>query len=149
MFSEPLYNRFHDLSCFLLVTGVQGDKNSYKLRTRRIKDIRRVQFLEEQKSKPTWHPSSNSSNFDGLKDWVECSPMVRKTWVQSQVASYQRLLKWYLILPYLTLSNIRYVSRVKSSNPRKGVVPSPTPWRISYWKGSLLVALNYGRQLYN
>ena len=23
--------------------------------------------------------------------WVECSPMIRETWVQSQVASYQRL----------------------------------------------------------
>ena len=35
---------------------------------------------------------------------VECSPMVRKTWVQSQVESYQRFLKWYLIPPCLTLS---------------------------------------------
>ena len=26
---------------------------------------------------------------------------------------YQRLLKWYLIHPCLTLGNIRYVSRVK------------------------------------
>ena len=26
-----------------------------------------------------------------LAKWVECSPMVRETWVQSQVASYQRL----------------------------------------------------------
>ena len=34
---------------------------------------------------------------------------------------------WYLIL-----SNIRYVSRVKWSNPGKGVVPSPTPWCSSY-----------------
>ena len=78
----------------------------------------------------------------------ECSPMVRKTWIQSQVASYERLLKWYLMLPCLTLSNIRYVSRVKLSNPRKGVAPSPTPQCSSYWKGSLLVALDYGRQLY-
>ena len=28
----------------------------------------------------------------------------------------------------VTLSNIRYVSRVKWSNPGKGVAPSPTPW---------------------
>ena len=35
--------------------------------------------------------------------------------------------KWYLIPPYLTLSIIRYVSRVKWSNPEKGVAPSPTP----------------------
>ena len=26
-----------------------------------------------------------------LAYWVECSPMARKTWIQSQVASYQRL----------------------------------------------------------
>ena len=79
--------------------------------------------------------------------WVECSPMVRETWFQSQVTSHQRLLKWFLIPPCLTLSNIRYVSRVKWSNPGKGVVPSPTP-RSTSRKGSLLVALDYGRQLY-
>ena len=73
--------------------------------------------------------------------------MARETWVQSQVASYQRFLKWYLIPPCLTLSNIRYVSRVKWSNPGKGVAPSPTPQCNSDWKGSLLVALDYGRQL--
>ena len=39
--------------------------------------------------------------------------MIRETWVQSQVESYQQLLKWYLIPPCLTLSNIWYVSRVK------------------------------------
>ena len=44
--------------------------------------------------------------------------------------------------------NIRYVSRVKWSNPGKWVAPSPTPRCSSYWKGSPLVALDYGRQLY-
>ena len=44
-----------------------------------------------------------------------------------QVASYQRLLKWNLIPPCLTLSNIRYVSRVKWSKSGKEVVTSPTP----------------------
>ena len=39
-----------------------------------------------------------------LAKWVECSPIVWETWVQSQVASYQRLLKWHLIPPCLTLS---------------------------------------------
>ena len=53
-----------------------------------------------------------------------------------------------MIPPCLTLSNIRYVLRVKWSNPGKGLVPSPTPQCGSYWKGSLLVALDYGRQLY-
>ena len=83
-----------------------------------------------------------------LAKWVECSPMVRETCVHFQVHSSQRLLKWYLIHPWLTLSNIRYVSRVKRSNPGKGIAPSPTPRCSSYWKGSLLVALDYGRQLY-
>ena len=55
--------------------------------------------------------------------WVECSPIVRDTGVQFQVASYQRLLKWYLIPPCLTLSIIRYVSREKWSNPGKELRP--------------------------
>ena len=38
--------------------------------------------------------------------------------------------------------------RVKWSNLEKGVAPSPTPQCSSYQKGSLLVALDYGRQLY-
>ena len=73
--------------------------------------------------------------------------MARKAWVQSQVESYQRLKKWYLMPPCLTLSIIRYESRVKWSNPGKGVAPSPTPLCSSYGKGSLRVTLDYGRQL--
>ena len=49
---------------------------------------------------------------------------------------------------YTTLSNIRYQSRVKWNNPGKGVAPSPTAQCSSYWKGSPLDALDYGRQLY-
>ena len=49
--------------------------------------------------------------------------------------------------PCLTLSIIRYRSRVKWRNPGNGVVPSPTPWCSSYQKGSLRLTLNYGRQL--
>ena len=56
--------------------------------------------------------------------------------------------KWYLIPPCLTLSNIRYVSMVKWRNPGKGVASFPALWCSRYWKGSLLVALDYGRQLY-
>ena len=74
--------------------------------------------------------------------------MVRENLVQSQVMLYQRLYKWYLIPLSLTLSNIRYVSRVKWSNLGKGVVPSPISWWCSYWKGSLLVVLHYFSQLY-
>ena len=54
--------------------------------------------------------------------------LARETWVQSQVESYQRLKKWYLMRSCLTLSIIRYGSRVKWSDPGKGVAPSPTPW---------------------
>ena len=83
-----------------------------------------------------------------LTKWVECLPTIWETWVQSHVESYQKLLKWYLISPCLTVSNIRYVSRVKWSNLGKGVALFPTPQCRSYWKRSLLVALDYGRQLY-
>ena len=83
-----------------------------------------------------------------ISKWLECSLMAWETWVQSQVESYQRLKKWYLIHSCLTLSIIRYGSRVKWSNPGKGVAPSPTPWCSSYRKGSLQVTLNYGCQLY-
>ena len=38
--------------------------------------------------------------------------------------------------------------KVKWSNPGKGVAPSPTPQCSHYWKGSLQVTLDYGRQLY-
>ena len=58
-----------------------------------------------------------------------------------------RLKKWYLMPPCLTLTIIRYVSRVKWSNPGKGLAPSPTPWCSSYRKGNLRVILDYGRQL--
>ena len=44
-----------------------------------------------------------------LVSCVDSSPLVRETCIQSQVASYQRLLKWYLIPPCLGLSNIRCV----------------------------------------
>ena len=64
-----------------------------------------------------------------------CVCVVRETGDQSQVESYQRLKKGYLIPLWLTLSNIKYVSRVNWSNPGKGVAPSPTPRCSSYWKG--------------
>ena len=72
--------------------------------------------------------------------------MARETGVQSHVKSYQGLKKWYLMPPCLTLSIIRYGSRVNWSNPGKGVVPFLTPWCSRYWKGSLQVALDYDCQ---
>ena len=59
--------------------------------------------------------------------------------IQGRVISDSK--KWYLMPPCLTLSIIRYGSRVNLSNPRKGVALSPIPWCSSYWKGSLWVAL--------
>ena len=62
--------------------------------------------------------------------------MIWETWVQPQVVSYQRLQKLYLISPCLTLSNIRYVSRVKWSNPGKGLAPLLRLGVVSIEKGS-------------
>ena len=91
---------------------------------------------------------SKMKYFEFKKKEIQCSPMVRKTGVQSQVESYQRLNKWYFMPPCLTLSIIRYGSRVKWSNPGRGVVPSSTPQSSSYWKGSLQVPCDCGHQLY-
>ena len=44
----------------------------------------------------------------------------------------QKLKKWYLLPPCLTLSYIRYVSRVKWSNPEKGAASFRTPQCSSY-----------------
>ena len=74
------------------------------------------------------HIEQNILKIKEKKKRLECSPLARETWVQSQVESYQRLKKWYLMRPCLTLSIIRYGSRVKWSNPGKGVALSPTPW---------------------
>ena len=74
--------------------------------------------------------------------WLECLPMTRETGFESQVESYQRLKKWYLMPPCLAFSTIRWGSRVNWSNPGNGVAPSPTHWCCNYWKGSLRVALN-------
>ena len=58
-----------------------------------------------------------------------------------------KTLKMVLDTSLLNTHNIRDVSKVKWSNPGKGVAPSPWSWFSSYWKGSLLVALDYGKQL--
>ena len=80
-----------------------------------------------------------------LAEWVGCLLMAQETGVQSQFMSYQRLKNdtWCC----LAFSIIRCVSRVKWTNPGKEVVPSPTPWCSSFWKGSLQVTLNYSSQL--
>ena len=60
----------------------------------------------------------------------------RESGVHSQVESNQRLKKWYLIPPCSTLSTIRYVSRVKWSNPGKGVMPSLHFCEVAIEKGT-------------
>ena len=54
-----------------------------------------------------------------------------------------------MVLDAALLSTIRLGSRVKWSNPGKGVAPSPIPRCSCYCKGSLRVTLDLGHQLYN
>ena len=84
-----------------------------------------------------------------LAEWLECLPKAWETGVQFQVELYQRLKNWYLMPPCLTLSIIRYGSRVKWSSPGKGVVCFPAPLCNSYWRGSLWVPLDYCCQQLN
>ena len=76
--------------------------------------------------------------------WLECSPMVWDTGVQSWSSHTKDSKKWYLMPPCLTLSIIRYESRAKWSNLKRAS-SSPIPWCWCYWKGSLRVALNYNQ----
>ena len=49
--------------------------------------------------------------------------MVRETWIQYQVASCQRLKKWFLIPPCLTLSNISIKGKVEQFKERSSALP--------------------------
>ena len=53
-----------------------------------------------------------------------------------------------MVLNTSLLNTQQYKVRIEGSNPEKRVAPSPTPRFCSCWKGSLLVALDYGCQLY-
>ena len=55
-----------------------------------------------------------------------------------------KIQKLVLDTPLLYTQHYLVCIKGKWSNPRKEVVPSPTPWCSSYWKGSLWVAPNYG-----
>ena len=70
--------------------------------------------------------------------------MARETWVQSQVESYQRLKKWYLMPPCLTLSiiKVRIKGKVEQSRERSRAHPLYLGV-VSYRKGSLRVPLDY------
>ena len=69
--------------------------------------------------------------------------LAREIDVQCTVDSSQRLEKWYLI-PLCLTRKVCIKSKVEQSRCRA----SPTPQCRSYSKGSLRVALDYGRQLY-
>ena len=78
--------------------------------------------------------------------WLECSPMVRKAGVLSQVESYQRLKKTVLDASLLSTHQVRI--KGKRNNLGKGVAPFSTTRGSSYWKGSFRVTLDYGRLTY-
>ena len=75
-----------------------------------------------------------------LANTLTAGPMTLETRVRSQVESYQRLKKWYL-MPLLNTRHYKVWVKGKWSNPGKGVVPRCS----SYWKGSLWVALDYSQ----
>ena len=83
-----------------------------------------------------------------LAQGLECSPMARETWVQSQVRVIPKTQK--MVLDASLLNTQHYKERIKGKveQSREGVAPSPTPSCSSYRKGSLRVSLDYGRQLY-
>ena len=85
------------------------------------------------------NPSTADRMLHKTDFYAEYSLMARET---------QRIKKWYLMPLCLTLSIIRYGSRVKWVNPGKEIALSPTPWCSSYQKGILQVTLDYDRQLY-
>ena len=68
---------------------------------------------------------------------LECLTKAWEIGIQSLIKSYQRFKRWSLILPSLTLSIIRYGSRVNWSYPGNEVASFHTPRYCSYWKGSL------------
>ena len=58
--------------------------------------------------------------------------------------TFEMVLDTYL----LNTQQYKVTFRVKWSNPGKGVALFSTPWCSSLWKESILVALNYGHQLF-
>ena len=52
-----------------------------------------------------------------MAQWLECSPMARETWVQSQVESYQKTLKMVLDTTLLNTQHykVRFKGKVEQS----------------------------------
>ena len=71
-----------------------------------------------------------------LASWLECSPMVWETGVQSQVESYQRLKKMVLDASLLNTGIIKYGSRVSGAIQGKELHPPPHLGVVAIEKGA-------------
>ena len=86
------------------------------------------------------------------KVWIKGK--VEQSWEWSSALPTSRCSSYWkgsfrvTLRPPTLLTYIRYVLRVKWSNPGKGVAPYPTPRCSSDWKRSLLVTIDYSHQLY-
>ena len=69
-------------------------------------------------------------------------------WVIPKSLKKKKKKKKYLIPLCLTLGIVKVWIKGIWGKPGKGLVPSPTPWCSSYWKGSLQVTLDYGWPTY-
>ena len=73
--------------------------------------------------------------------------MAQETGVQSQIESYQRLKKWYLIL--LNPQHYKVWVKCKVKQSRETSITLPYISVVSsYWKGSFQVSFDCSRQLY-
>ena len=74
--------------------------------------------------------------------------MVRETWVQSQVVSYQRLLKWYLL--NTQEYKVRFKGKVEQFKERRSALPytSVAIKKGVFWSPSIKVA-NFTLLIYN
>ena len=56
--------------------------------------------------------------------------MARETWVQSQVESYQRLKKWYVIPPNTQHYKIRFKDKVEQSREKSSALTYTSAWEL-------------------
>ena len=78
--------------------------------------------------------------------WVVCQ-WSRRPGFNTRSSHTKDSKNWYLMMPCLALSIIKWGSKVKWSNPGNEVAPFSIPRCSSFWKRSLWVTLDYGRQL--
>ena len=58
---------------------------------------------------------------------IECSTLVQKTWVQSEIKSYQKTQKMILVSSLLNTKHYKVRNKGKWHNPGKEVASSSTP----------------------